>query len=78
MYSNLCSISWVWMFVHYSLCVPAVCLLDSSSCGCCLMQRQMFRMESFFNMSLTELQRDLQRAQAALHNLRGEFTFHLE
>ncbi|XP_031429976.2 cerebellin 20 [Clupea harengus] len=59
------------MFVHYSLCVPAVCLLDSSSCGCCLMQRQMFRMESFFNMSLTELQRDLQRAQAALHNLRA-------
>ncbi|XP_041919988.1 cerebellin 20 [Alosa sapidissima] len=48
-----------------------VCLMDTASCGCCLMQKQMWRMETFFNMSLSQLQRDLERAEAALHNLRA-------
>ncbi|XP_030633899.1 cerebellin 20 [Chanos chanos] len=48
-----------------------VCLTDSASCGCCLMQKQMWRMESFFNMSLTELQRELERAQSVLNNVRA-------
>uniref|UniRef100_A0A8C2YZ30 Cerebellin 20 n=1 Tax=Cyclopterus lumpus TaxID=8103 RepID=A0A8C2YZ30_CYCLU len=31
--------------------VHAVCLVDQASCGCCLMQKKMQRMESFFNMT---------------------------
>ncbi|XP_063062065.1 uncharacterized protein LOC134454837 [Engraulis encrasicolus] len=48
-----------------------VCLMDKSACGCCLMQRQMTRMETFFNTTMQELQANLQRAQAALRNLRA-------
>uniref|UniRef100_A0AAY4C8V1 C1q domain-containing protein n=1 Tax=Denticeps clupeoides TaxID=299321 RepID=A0AAY4C8V1_9TELE len=33
----------------------AVCLTNEASCGCCLMQRQMSRMEAFFNLSISEL-----------------------
>ncbi|XP_035242039.1 cerebellin 20 [Anguilla anguilla] len=48
-----------------------VCLTDTASCGCCLMQKQMHRMEGYFNMSLDELQRKVNRAQAALNNVRS-------
>ncbi|XP_036392508.1 cerebellin 20 [Megalops cyprinoides] len=48
-----------------------VCLTDTASCGCCVMQKQMWRMEQYFNMSLNELQRGLERAQAALNNVRA-------
>ncbi|NP_001313337.1 cerebellin 20 precursor [Danio rerio] len=46
------------------------CVTDVASCGCCLMQKQMWKMESFFNMSLNELQRGLDRAHAVLNNIR--------
>lgn len=49
-----------------------VCLTDVASCGCCLMQKQMWKMETFFNMSLNELERGLGRAHAVLNNIRGE------
>ncbi|XP_029923397.1 uncharacterized protein LOC115370512 [Myripristis murdjan] len=48
---------------------PDVCLTDHASCGCCLMQQQLYRMESFFNMSLNELQKDLKRAENVLNNI---------
>ncbi|XP_057206635.1 cerebellin 20 [Triplophysa rosa] len=48
-----------------------VCLTDEASCGCCLMQQLMWRMETFFNMSLNELQRGLERAQGVLNNIRA-------
>ncbi|KAL7848968.1 hypothetical protein SRHO_G00205910 [Serrasalmus rhombeus] len=47
------------------------CLTDTQTCGCCLMQKQMWRMETFFNMSLTELQRGLERAQGVLNTMRS-------
>ncbi|KAI4901363.1 hypothetical protein NFI96_014157, partial [Prochilodus magdalenae] len=47
------------------------CLTDSSTCGCCLMQKQMWRMEAFFNMSLTELQKGLDKAQGVLNSMRS-------
>uniref|UniRef100_A0A667Y253 Cerebellin 20 n=1 Tax=Myripristis murdjan TaxID=586833 RepID=A0A667Y253_9TELE len=53
------------------ICVCEVCLTDHASCGCCLMQQQLYRMESFFNMSLNELQRDLERAENVLNDIRA-------
>ncbi|XP_072547854.1 cerebellin 20 [Salminus brasiliensis] len=47
------------------------CLTDTATCGCCLMQKQMWRLETFFNMSLTELQKGLERAQGVLNNIRS-------
>lgn len=51
------------------------CLTDVASCGCCLMQKQMWKLEMFFNMTLDELQRNLERAQSVLNNIRGEMRF---
>ncbi|KAJ7990213.1 hypothetical protein DPEC_G00297980 [Dallia pectoralis] len=48
-----------------------VCLIDQTSCGCCLMQKQMLRLEGFFNMSLNELQTSLDKAKAVLNNVRA-------
>ncbi|XP_046891633.1 cerebellin 20 isoform X2 [Hypomesus transpacificus] len=48
-----------------------VCLTDQSSCGCCLMQKQMTRMEQFFNMSLNELEKGLVKTQNVLNNIRA-------
>ncbi|KAE8295560.1 C1q-related factor C1q and tumor necrosis factor-related protein 14 [Larimichthys crocea] len=47
------------------------CLLDQSSCGCCLMQQQIHRMGMFFNMSLNEVQKELTKAKTALSNVRA-------
>uniref|UniRef100_A0A8C1LYV8 Complement C1q-like protein 2 n=1 Tax=Cyprinus carpio TaxID=7962 RepID=A0A8C1LYV8_CYPCA len=47
------------------------CLTDVASCGCCLMQKQMWKLEMFFNMTLDELQRNLERAQSVLNNIRA-------
>lgn len=49
-----------------------VCLTDVASCGCCLMQKQMWKMEMFFNLSLNELEKGLERAHAVLNNIRGK------
>ncbi|XP_077053506.1 cerebellin 20 [Siphateles boraxobius] len=48
-----------------------VCPTDVASCGCCLMKNQMWKMETFFNMSLNELQKGLERANAVLNNIRA-------
>ncbi|XP_056138828.1 cerebellin 20 [Lampris incognitus] len=48
-----------------------VCLTDKMSCGCCLMQQQMHRMEMFFNMSLNELMNSLDKTQNVLNNVRA-------
>ncbi|XP_055750927.1 cerebellin 20 [Salvelinus fontinalis] len=48
-----------------------LCLADQASCGCCLMQKQMWRMEQFFNMSLNELQKGLEKAKAVVNNVRA-------
>ncbi|KAL0972770.1 hypothetical protein UPYG_G00194550 [Umbra pygmaea] len=48
-----------------------MCLTDQASCGCCLMQKNMMRLEQFFNMSLNELQMGLDKAKAVLNNVRA-------
>ncbi|XP_026861669.2 cerebellin 20 [Electrophorus electricus] len=48
-----------------------VCLSDPSTCGCCLMQQQMWRMENLFNMSLSKLQKGLDRAHSILNHMRS-------
>ncbi|KAM6959079.1 complement C1q-like protein 4 [Aplochiton taeniatus] len=45
--------------------------MDQSSCGCCLMQKQMWKMEEYFNMSLNELQKNLQKAENKLNQVRA-------
>lgn len=39
------------------------------------MQKQITRLEQSFNLTLEELQKDLEKAQAALNNVHGEFAF---
>ncbi|KAG7478963.1 complement C1q 4 [Solea senegalensis] len=51
--------------------IENVCLTDQASCGCCLMQQQIHKMETFFNMSLSELEKELTKTKAALDNVRG-------
>ncbi|XP_053503723.1 cerebellin 20 [Ictalurus furcatus] len=48
-----------------------ICLTDSDTCNCCLMQTQMMRMESFFNMSLNEMRKNLEKAETALNYVRS-------
>ncbi|XP_078100377.1 complement C1q-like protein 4 [Sander vitreus] len=47
-----------------------VCLSDLTSCGCCLMQKQVERMESFFNISVNAMSKDLKKSKTALNNIR--------
>ncbi|XP_029963535.1 cerebellin 20 [Salarias fasciatus] len=48
-----------------------VCLTDKASCGCCLMQQQIHRMKTFFNMSLNELEKELVKTQTVLNSVRA-------
>uniref|UniRef100_UPI0037E7EC9E complement C1q-like protein 2 n=1 Tax=Semicossyphus pulcher TaxID=241346 RepID=UPI0037E7EC9E len=48
-----------------------VCLTDQASCGCCLMQQQIHRMKEFFNMSLSELEKELVKTKTVLNNVRA-------
>ncbi|XP_033487977.1 complement C1q-like protein 4 [Epinephelus lanceolatus] len=47
------------------------CVTDQASCGCCLMQQQVHRMKTFFNMSLTELEKELMKTKSILNNVRA-------
>ncbi|KAK2831497.1 hypothetical protein Q7C36_016583 [Tachysurus vachellii] len=47
------------------------CLTDTESCSCCLMQKQMKRMESFFNMSLNDMRKGLEKAETTLNYVRS-------
>ncbi|KAM7399671.1 hypothetical protein PAMP_018919 [Pampus punctatissimus] len=47
------------------------CLTDQTSCGCCLMQTQIKRMERFFNMSQKEMNKKLTKVKMVLNNLRA-------
>ncbi|KAK9520539.1 hypothetical protein VZT92_020419 [Zoarces viviparus] len=50
---------------------PYVCRADQASCGCCLMQKKMQRMESFFNMTVEELSKNLTNSKMALDDVRA-------
>ncbi|XP_039644705.1 uncharacterized protein LOC120551363 [Perca fluviatilis] len=47
------------------------CLMDQASCGCCLMQQQIHRMEMFFNMSLNEMEKELIKTKMVRNNVRA-------
>ncbi|XP_031599941.1 complement C1q-like protein 4 [Oreochromis aureus] len=48
-----------------------VCVTDQASCGCCLMQKQIGRLEKFFNMSINALKDELMSSKMILNNMRG-------
>ncbi|XP_054650635.1 cerebellin 20 [Dunckerocampus dactyliophorus] len=47
------------------------CVTDQASCGCCIMQQQMRRMEMFLNTSLNELEKELEKTQNTFNNIRA-------
>ncbi|KAJ8403745.1 hypothetical protein AAFF_G00346130 [Aldrovandia affinis] len=49
---------------------PNLCLSDASACGCCLMEKQLYRMEQLFNLTMGGLQNSLVQAQTALNKVR--------
>ncbi|KAM3875298.1 C1q-related factor-like [Diretmus argenteus] len=51
--------------------IGSVCLTDQASCGCCLMQQQMNRMEMFFNESINKLQQNVDSTLTVLNNVRA-------
>ncbi|KAK5868475.1 hypothetical protein PBY51_009486 [Eleginops maclovinus] len=48
-----------------------LCYLDQQSCGCCLMQKQLNRMQNYFNVSVEGLQSVLTESKNALNNIRA-------
>lgn len=54
------------------MCVFAVCSADLLSCGCCLMKKQMNRLEMYFNITAEEMNKQLTMTKLALNNMRGE------
>lgn len=52
--------------------VFSVCNSGQESCGCCLMQKQINRMEQFFNYSVQELKTQLMNSKTNLNYMRGE------
>ncbi|XP_041850902.1 complement C1q-like protein 3 [Melanotaenia boesemani] len=48
-----------------------VCLIDQASCGCCLMQQQIYRMKTFFNVSFNELEKELMKTKNILNSVRA-------
>uniref|UniRef100_A0A3B5AB28 Cerebellin 20 n=1 Tax=Stegastes partitus TaxID=144197 RepID=A0A3B5AB28_9TELE len=51
------------------------CVTDQATCGCCLMQQQIHRMKEFFNMSLSELEKELMKTKTVLNNVRSRSAF---
>ncbi|XP_026233348.1 cerebellin-1-like [Anabas testudineus] len=49
----------------------SVCLTDQASCGCCLIQKQVQRLEQFFNLTADELNKVLTKSKTALSNIRA-------
>lgn len=53
-------------------CMCAACLKDQPSCGCCLMQKKMMRMESFFNQTYEAMTKYLAKPKMALDDMMSE------
>ncbi|XP_053728175.1 complement C1q-like protein 2 [Synchiropus splendidus] len=49
----------------------SICITDSQSCGCCVMQQQIQRMKTFFNMSISEVEAELEKTKNILNNIRS-------
>ncbi|XP_036379632.1 uncharacterized protein LOC118774392 [Megalops cyprinoides] len=48
-----------------------LCLTDPGSCGCCVMQRQLWRLSQFFNTSLNQFEAGLQKAQGVVQSIQA-------
>uniref|UniRef100_A0A3Q3K439 C1q domain-containing protein n=1 Tax=Monopterus albus TaxID=43700 RepID=A0A3Q3K439_MONAL len=51
------------------------CLTDQSSCGCCLIQKQMQRLEEHFNKTTEELNKEVTKSKTALQNITSRIAF---
>lgn len=58
------------------VCVCAVCLIDQSACGCCVMRTHMQRMSKFFDHAYAEIEKTLTETKTMLDNKRGEQHIH--
>lgn len=56
----------------YCACANPACLYEKESCGCCLMKKQIYRMEAFFNLTQRELKKDLMLTKLYIEDMRGE------
>ncbi|KAL6116456.1 uncharacterized protein ACO6RY_01072 [Pungitius sinensis] len=50
---------------------PIECLPDPTSCGCCLMQKKLQRMEWLFNKTVEEISKNLTNSKMALNDMRA-------
>ncbi|XP_040901507.1 cerebellin-4-like [Toxotes jaculatrix] len=55
--------------------VASACLSDQTSCGCCLIQKQIKRLEQYFEKSTEELNKELTKSKTALSNIRASRSF---
>ncbi|XP_026154155.1 C1q-related factor-like [Mastacembelus armatus] len=51
--------------------ITNVCLVDQASCGCCLIQKQMKRLELLFNQTTEELNKELTGSKTVLNYIRA-------
>ncbi|XP_047450770.1 uncharacterized protein LOC125013882 isoform X2 [Mugil cephalus] len=51
--------------------LSSACLADQTSCGCCLMKKNINYMEMYFNQSIVEMKNQLMTAQTALNDMRA-------
>ncbi|MEQ2180547.1 hypothetical protein GOODEAATRI_002267 [Goodea atripinnis] len=51
-----------------------MCSNDQAECGCCLMQKQMARMEELFNMTVKEMSQQLMHSKMTLNNIKNSRT----
>lgn len=59
------------MYVPLCVCAFVVCLSKQSSCGCCLMQEQVRRMELHFNKFYEEIKKEMIKTMTNLNTMRG-------
>ncbi|KAM8905031.1 uncharacterized protein AB9W97_008393 isoform 2-T2 [Spinachia spinachia] len=50
---------------------PYECLPDPTSCGCCVMQKKLQRMEWFFNKTVEDISNNLANSKMALNEMRA-------
>lgn len=68
---NVCIFT--WMDAKLSLC--SACNVDTLSCECCKMVRETKRLQTYFNTTLTNLERELDKANQTFVTLQGENHF---
>lgn len=67
---SVCSYILCCKCVNVSLC--SACSTDKFSCGCCLMVQEVNRLKTYFNKSMTELEKDFQKTKESLRVVEGK------